>query len=131
MCSIHTHISLVRSIVSMSDCHNDSQTVHCFCIDSIVVDLPVVKVDNPFSASMCCNNLQNTFVVCIESTEDSLWCCNTCVSVQCCSIQCWVGDNFRNWFASVSWISALLREFPFIRDLSGVTIISHGRDRDI
>jgi len=90
MCAIHTHISHVRSIVPMSNCHNNSQTVRCFCIDTIVMDLPVVNVDNPFSASRCCNYLPTTLIVCIESTEDSLWCYNTCVSVQCYSIIGWV-----------------------------------------
>jgi len=65
----------VRIIVSMSNCSNNSQTVRCICIDCIVMDLPVDKVDNPFSASRCCNYLLPTLIVCIESTEDSLCQC--------------------------------------------------------
>ena len=131
MCAIHTHFSHVRSIVSMSNCHNNSQTVRCFCIENVVMDLPVDNMDIPFSTSRCCNHWPTTRIVCIESMEDSLWCYNTCVSVQCCVVLCWTGDNFCHRFVSVSWISALLQEFPVIRDLFCVTIKSHGCDRGI
>jgi len=79
-------ISHVRSTVSMSNCYNNFQTVHCSCVDCIVMDLPVDKVDTLYSASSCCSYLPTTHIVCFESIEDSLWCYNTCVSVQCYGI---------------------------------------------
>ena len=108
MCAIHTHIAHVRSFVAESNCHCSSQIGRCCCTDDIDMDLPIDNIDNPFCASRCCSYLSNTRILCVASCDNSVWCYNACVSVQCCIMLSWAGDNVRHGFVPMSWISTLL-----------------------